>query len=99
VLKENPARSHRPTTVSGRIADPIAAPGSVSSIPQKSPISIGVPGLWNISEVAAYLNISTRTVRRLIGKRKLSAIKLDGGWRFRPADVERFVEKRTRKAA
>jgi len=35
---------------------------------------------------------------RLIKNRKIDAIKMDGGWRFRWEDIERFVQRRTRKA-
>jgi len=36
---------------------------------------------------------------RYIADRKIDAIKMDGGWRFRWEDVERFVQRRTQKAA
>jgi hypothetical protein len=35
---------------------------------------------------------------RLIASRKIDVIKMDGGWRFRWEDVERFVQRRTQKA-
>ncbi len=35
---------------------------------------------------------------RYVAGRKIEAIKLDGGWRFRWEDVERFVQRRTQKA-
>lgn len=69
-----------------------------------SPISIGVSadgssGLWGIRRVAEELGISVRTVHRLIKARKLASIKLDGLLKFRPADIEKFLERRLRKAA
>jgi len=46
-----------------------------------------------------YLNVSRSTLMRLIASRKIDAIKLDGGWKFRWEAVERFVQRRTQKAA
>jgi hypothetical protein len=36
---------------------------------------------------------------RYIADRKIAAIKMDGGWRFCWDDVDRFVQRRTQKAA
>jgi hypothetical protein len=36
---------------------------------------------------------------RYVYDRKIDAIKMDGGWRFRWEDVERFLQRRTQKAA
>jgi hypothetical protein len=35
---------------------------------------------------------------RYIASRKSDAIKMDGGWRFRWEDIDRFVQRRTQKA-
>jgi len=45
-----------------------------------------------------FLGVSRSTLMRLIKNRKIDAIKMDGGWRFRWEDIERFVQRRTRKA-
>jgi len=34
---------------------------------------------------------------RLIAARKIDAIKMDGGWRFRWEDIERFEQRLTRE--
>jgi len=46
-----------------------------------------------------YLNVSRSTLLRYISDRNIEAIKMDGGWRFRWEEVERFVQRRTQKAA
>jgi len=45
-----------------------------------------------------FLQVSRSTLIRLIKSRRIDAIRMDGGWRFRSEDVERFVQRRTRKA-
>jgi len=55
--------------------------------------------LWTADQVKTRLNITLRTLYRLTKSRKLTYIKMDGILRFHPADVERFVEKRTVRAA
>jgi excisionase family DNA binding protein len=49
--------------------------------------------LLTLPEVAEYLSVSPRTVRRLIG-RGLPCVRLGRVVRFRPADLLRFVEAR-----
>jgi excisionase family DNA binding protein len=65
-------------------------PGSTVSIPEP---------LWTAEQVRIRLGITLRTLYRLTKSRKLTHIKMDGVLRFHPADVERFVEKRTVRAA
>jgi excisionase family DNA binding protein len=55
--------------------------------------------LLTAEQVRTHLGITLRTLYRLTKSRKLTYIKMDGILRFNPADVERFVEKRTVKAA
>jgi len=55
--------------------------------------------LLNFECVRVYLNVSRSTHLRYISDRKIEAIKMDGGWRFRWEEVERFVQRRTQKAA
>jgi excisionase family DNA binding protein len=49
--------------------------------------------------VQKFLGVSRSTLMRLVAARKIEAVKMDGGWRFRWEAVERFVQRRTRKAA
>ena len=49
--------------------------------------------------VQRYLGVSRRTLMRYIASRKIDAIKMDGGWRFRwEEDIQRFVQRRIQKA-
>jgi len=52
-----------------------------------------LPRLLTLPEVAAFLSVSPKTVRRLIG-RELPCVRLGRVVRFRQADLLRFVEAR-----
>ncbi len=47
--------------------------------------------LLTISDAAAHLAVSTKTVRRLIASGNLPAFKLGSQWRIHPRDLEDFV--------
>ena len=53
--------------------------------------------LLNVYEVARYLGVSTKTVYRLVSRGDLKALTVGRLWRFRPEDVERFVERASAK--
>lgn len=55
--------------------------------------------LMKIKDVQEYLGVSNTTVWRLVRDRKLRALKVGSQIRFRPADVETYLESRetTRK--
>jgi excisionase family DNA binding protein len=53
-----------------------------------------LPRLLTLSEVAGYLNVSPKTVRRLVASRRLQCVRLGRVLRFQPADLFRFVEAR-----
>jgi excisionase family DNA binding protein len=55
--------------------------------------------LWTAEQVRTRLGVTLRTLYRFTKSRKLTYIKIGGILRFNPADVERFVEKRTVRAA
>jgi excisionase family DNA binding protein len=42
--------------------------------------------------VAAYLNVNEETVYRLAQRRELPGFKVAGAWRFRPEDIQVWVE-------
>lgn len=46
-----------------------------------------------VRQVAAYLNVNEKTVYRLAQKRELPAFKVAGAWRFKPEDIERWIER------
>jgi excisionase family DNA binding protein len=52
------------------------------------------PRLLTIKDVARLLQVSDKTIRRLIESRDLPAIKLGAQWRIRPRDLELFVRER-----
>jgi excisionase family DNA binding protein len=49
---------------------------------------------FTTTEVAQTLGISPFTIRRYIQLRKLKAIKLEGSYRIRRTDLERFLQAR-----
>ena len=50
--------------------------------------------LLTIDDVAALCRVSTKTVRRWIKTRELTAAKLGSQWRIRPRDVDLFIHER-----
>lgn len=48
-------------------------------------------GLYTVEQVADYLKVSTKTVRRLIKSNKIIASKVGGVWRIKPVDIERYL--------
>lgn len=54
----------------------------------------GVPQLMRLAQVAEYLALSERTVRRLVARRALPCVHIGGVLRFDQADVFRFVAAR-----
>ena len=50
--------------------------------------------LLTIDQIAAYLQVSAKTVRRLVASRRLPCIRLGRVLRFQQADVFRFIEAR-----
>lgn len=53
-----------------------------------------LPRLLTLSEVAAALQLSPKTIRRLVARRSLRCIRVGRVLRFSPADLLRFVEAR-----
>lgn len=47
--------------------------------------------ILTIDEVAAYLKAGKRTVYRLASSGKIPAFKLGGTWRFRRAELDRWI--------
>lgn len=47
-----------------------------------------------VRDVATYLNVDDKTIYRLAQKRELPGFKVAGAWRFRPDDLERWIEAR-----
>lgn len=49
--------------------------------------------LYNIDELIEMLKISRATAYRLVGKNKISFIKVGKGIRFREKDIQDYLEK------
>lgn len=54
--------------------------------------------ILTIDKVAAYLKAGKRTVYRLVATGKPPAFKLDGTWRFRRGDLDKWITSRIGKA-
>ena len=52
------------------------------------------PRLLTIKEVASLLQVSDKTVRRLIEREELPAMKLGAQWRIDPRDLDRALHDR-----
>jgi len=50
--------------------------------------------LLTLSEAASLLQVSTRTLQRMIRKGELPAFKVGGQWRLREAQLKQWVENR-----
>jgi len=52
--------------------------------------------ILTVSQVAQYLQVSDKTVRRLIANGKLTASKVGGrSWRVKKTDVEKYLDEHT----
>lgn len=70
-----------------RAESPSIAVGRVPSANALSP-------LLTLFQVASFLSVSPKTVRRLIARGKLPCVRVGRVVRFQPADLFRFVEAR-----
>jgi len=52
------------------------------------------PTLWTLPDVARFLRVSERTVRREVAARRLRCVHIGRRLVFDPADVTRFVAAR-----
>jgi excisionase family DNA binding protein len=50
-------------------------------------------GLLTLQDVAVFLQVSTRTVRRLVDRGELTAFRIGRSVRVRPEDLRRLIEK------
>ena len=48
-------------------------------------------GLWDLKQVASYLNVSPRTVENLIADGSIRPLRIRGARRFHPAAIEAFL--------
>lgn len=53
-------------------------------------------GRWmTVQEVADYLHVSQDMIYRLAQKGKVPAAKIGGRWRFKPENIEQWMEKQS----
>ncbi|CAJ2865469.1 MULTISPECIES: helix-turn-helix domain-containing protein [Burkholderia] len=55
--------------------------------------------ILTIDEVATFLKAGKRTVYRLASAGEIPAFKLGGTWRFRRADLDRWISERIGESA
>ena len=60
------------------------------------PANPAVPQLMTVSEAAACLRMSVRTIRRRIKDGSLDVVRFDRSIRITQRDLERFINKNTR---
>ncbi len=49
--------------------------------------------ILTIKEVADYLKLTERTLYRLVQEGKIPGFKVGSSWRFKRADIERWIEE------
>jgi excisionase family DNA binding protein len=53
---------------------------------------VGMPrDIFTLREVAHYLKVTERTIYRLVAEHRIPAFKVGGSWRFRQADLDRWM--------
>lgn len=55
--------------------------------------------ILTLKEVAAYLKLAEKTAYKLAAEGKLPGFKVGGSWRFKEADIERWIEEKKNKEA
>lgn len=49
--------------------------------------------ILTLKEVAEYLKLTEKTAYRLAAEKKLPGFKVGGSWRFKKADLEKWIEE------
>lgn len=50
--------------------------------------------LWDVKRVAEHLGVTTRTIYSKLRTGEIPAIRVGGRWRFRPADIDAWLDSR-----
>jgi len=53
--------------------------------------------ILTLREVAAYLKLAEKTAYKLAADGKLPGFKVGGSWRFKQADLERWIEEKKKR--
>jgi excisionase family DNA binding protein len=61
------------------------------------PVSVSQP-LLTVDEAASYLRVSRRQIYKLVSGGELRTVRVGERLRFRPADVDRYLDRQTATA-
>ena len=56
-----------------------------------------IAGVMTVSDVAAYLKLSEKTIRALARERQISATKIGDKWRFRKSDIDEWLQAQIKR--
>ena len=54
--------------------------------------------ILTIREVAEYLKLNEKTTYRLVSEGKIPGFKVGGAWRFRKAEIDRWIKEQEQNA-
>jgi excisionase family DNA binding protein len=67
--------------------------------PSRPPVDAVISEIMNIAQVAEYLHTHPSTIYRLLKRRNIPAFRLGSDWRFRRADIEKWIAAQEIKVA
>lgn len=53
--------------------------------------------ILTIKEVAEYLKLTEKTAYRLAAESKIPGFKVGGSWRFRKAEIDKWIEREEKR--
>jgi len=56
-------------------------------------VGVRASALWTTEDVVAYLNVTPRTIYRLIRTGELPAIRIGHQWRIRQGDLDEWLDR------
>ena len=60
-------------------------------------IMTDIPETYTVEEVARALKFDPYTIRRLVREKKIPAFKIGGQWRFKKDDINRLLNKSSKR--
>ncbi len=57
----------------------------------------GYPNIMTIEQAAEYLQLSSKSIRKLIERKELKASKVTSVWRIKKEDIEEYLEQNANK--
>ena len=64
----------------------------LDQLPEVTTVAEASSPAMTVRDVAAYLSVNEKTVYRLAQRGELPGFKVAGAWRFRPEDLEGWVQ-------